>query len=166
VEERKLNLFSFVNSILAGVMVVCFVTAVSRAIGVFESDWMVHQLSQQGELIAFGFLVALEVQLTRRLLEQPDFLSRPWWGRLAGEWGALLLALLVIVWIRTGPPVGWRDIPDLPRLTVEVVAGMEFLAGLFQLLLVWGLSRFLAADLAALVSYLTGGGYTLPVCGI
>jgi hypothetical protein len=149
-EERKLNLFSLVNSVLAGVMAVCFAVAVGRAFGVAGTAWVMDMLAGQRELIALGFLVALEVQLTRRLREPVEVASAVWLRRIATEWGTLFLTVLAVTWIRNGPPLAWRDVPALARLTAGVISMPEFFAGLFLALLVWALSRYLASDLIAL----------------
>jgi hypothetical protein len=156
-EERRLNLFSAVNSVLAAVMAVCFAVAVGRAFGVIETAWVRDVIAGQRELVAFGFLVALEVQLTRRLLEPADVVSSVWLRRILLEFGALFLAVLTVTWIRNGPPLTWRDVPGLARLTLGVISTPEFFAGLFLTLTVWGLSRYLAVDLIALEN--------LPVAG-
>jgi hypothetical protein len=148
-DERRLNLFSIGNSLLASVMVVCFVTAVNRAIGVFESAWFVAVSSLQPEMAVAAFLVAGEVQLSRRLLEPEPVFSREWWARFIPEWAFGLIGLLALVWALRGPRIGWNDIPLLSEKTAEVVRRPEFLEGLLLLIVVWGVSRLLTADLMA-----------------
>ncbi len=150
IEQRKLSIFSIGNSILASTMAVCFVITVSRALSVFEFSWIVDLLSIQRELAVGAFLVALEVQWTRRLLDQHPILSRNWLAAVGVEWGFLIIALLTAVWIRIGPKVTLQDIPALARMTGEMMTSPEFLEGLVLLFGVSGLSRYLTFDLMAL----------------
>jgi hypothetical protein len=150
IEQRKLTVFSFGNSILAAVMAVCCVVTVSRALSVFEFSWIVDLLSIQRELVIGAFLVALEVQWTRRLIEQHPVFSRGWLAAVAVEWGFLLIALLTAVWARIGPKVTLQEIPRLAELTAGVMMRPQFLEGLVLLFMVWGLSRYLAFELTAL----------------
>lgn len=148
--ERRFTAFSFGNSLLASVMVVCFVTTVSRAIGVFERSWLTDLFSIQRELAIGAFFVALEVQWTRRLLEQHPPLSGAWWKFIVSEWGFWLIGLLAVMWITHGPALTLRDVPKLAELTTQVLMLPEFLQGLLLLFAVWGISRFLTIDLMAL----------------
>jgi hypothetical protein len=151
-ERRRLTIFSCGNALLAAVMAVCFAVTVSRALGVFEFSWIVDLLAVQHGLVVGAFLVALEVQLTRRLLEPRDVLSREWLAGFVVEWGVLLAALLAGVWIWIGPRTTLQDLPRLAAMTAEVAARPEFLEGLVLLFVVWGLSRYLAVDLTAMES--------------
>ncbi|MGB7537829.1 MAG: hypothetical protein WBM17_04760, partial [Anaerolineales bacterium] len=148
-EERRVTVFSIGNAVLAGVMVVCFVTTVNRAISVFEVDWFTSLLAMQREITIGAFLVALEVQITRRVFEQNPVLSREWWQRIIPEWAFWLVALLVLVWSAHGPSLTLRDLPQLGEKTAQVLMRPEFTEGLLLLIAVWGISRFLAGDLMA-----------------
>jgi hypothetical protein len=150
VESRRLTVFSFFNSILASVMVVCFAATLSRAIGVFETAWLTGMLSVQRGVMVFAFLVALEVQWSRRLLAPTAILEGEWLKRTIVEWTALLLALLALVWFQYGPRFSLRDLPALSAMTLQVISRREFFTGLFLMAMVWGLSRFLTFDLTAL----------------
>lgn len=149
-ESRRLTVFSFINALLASVMAVCFAVSFSRAVGVFEMDWFAVFLSAGERMMVFGFLVALEVNLSRRLILQTEVLGRDWVKRTLAEWTVLLVILLGLVWIQFGPRFQLRDLSALSSMTLEVVSRMEFFAGLALLVMVWVLSRILTADLTAL----------------
>src|SRR4030042_2010682 len=112
-DDRRVTVFSSANAFLASVMVVCFVMTVNRAIAVFEADWFTGLLSMQREITIGAFLVALEVQITRRVFEQNAVLSREWWQRILPEWAFWLIALPVLIWSRNGPALTPSDLPLL-----------------------------------------------------
>jgi len=148
-DDRRVTVFSIGNMILVSVMVVCFVTTVHRAITVFEADWFTGLLAMQREVTIGAFLVALEVQITRRVFEQHPVLSREWWQQFVPEWAFWLIALLVLIWSTHGPSLTLRDLPQLGEKTVQVLMRPEFTEGLLLLIAVWGISRFFASDLMA-----------------
>jgi hypothetical protein len=148
-DDRRVTVFSTANALLASVMVVCFVITVNRAIAVFEADWFTGLMSMQREITIGAFLVALEVQITRRVFEQDPVLSREWWQRILPEWAFWLIALLVLIWSRNGPAITRSDLPLLGEKTAQVLMRPEFVEGLLLLIAVWGISRFLAIDLTA-----------------
>lgn len=146
-DNRRLNVFSLGNAVLASVMVVCFVTTTLRAIAVFEADWFADFLGLQRGFTIAAFLIALEVQMTRRLLEQHTILSGEWCRAILSEWGSILIGLLALIWVSHGPAVALQDLPRLGEITAQVLKRPEFLEGLLLLAAVWGISRFLANDL-------------------
>jgi hypothetical protein len=148
-EDRRLNVFSLGNAVLAGIMVACFVTTVIRVIAVFDAAWFTGLLGMRREITIGAFLVALEVHLTRRLLEQHMILSWEWCKRILSEWGTILVGLLVLVWVRVGPAVTLADLPRLGEKTSQVLMRPEFLEALLLLIVIWGISRLLATDLIA-----------------
>ncbi len=148
-EERRETVLSIGNALLASVMVVCFMTTLNRAIAVFDVDWFTGLLSMQREITIGALLVALEVQITRRFFEQEPVLSREWFQRIVPEWMFWLIALLLWIWIERGPSLTVNDLPRLGEMTAEVILRPEFLEGLFLLIVVWAISRFLAMDLIA-----------------
>lgn len=149
-KRKRLNIFSFGNAILASAMVVCFIAALFRMLSMFDIVWVEELLSIRRELAIGVFLVALEVQGTRRLFEQHPIFSREWLSAIALEWGSWGILLLAAVWIRFGPRITVRELPALAELSARVVAQPEFLEVLVLWLLTWSLSRYLAADLMAL----------------
>ena len=148
-DDRRITVFSIGNAVLASVMVVCFVMTVNRAIAVFEADWFTGLLGMQREITIGAFLVALEVQIARRLFEQGRFLSREWFQQIVPECVFWLIALLVLIWSKHGPALTLDDLPQLGERTVQVLARPEFIEGLLLLIAVWGISGFLTTDLMA-----------------
>ncbi len=148
-DERRVTVFSIGNAVLASVMVVCFVMNVNRAIAVFEADWFTGLLAIQREITIGAFLVALEVQIARRLFEPSQFLSREWFQQFVPECVFWLIALLVLIWSKHGPALTLYDLPQLGERTGQVLMRPEFIEGLLLLIAVYGISSFLAADLMA-----------------
>ncbi len=148
-DERRVTVFSIGNAVLASVMVVCFVMTIYRAIAVFEADWFTGLLAMQREIIIGAFLVALEVQVARRLFEREQVLSREWFQQIVPECAFWLIALLVLIWSKHGPALTLNDVPLLAEKTTQVLMRPEFLEGLVLLIAVWGISRYLAMDLMA-----------------
>jgi hypothetical protein len=148
-DERRVTVFSIGNAVLASIMVVCFVTTINRAIAVFEADWFTGLLAMQREITIGAFLVALEVQIARRLFEPEQVLSREWFQQIVPECAFWLIALLVLIWSKHGPALALSDLPLLAEKTTQVLMRPEFLEGLLLLIAVWGISRFLAGDLMA-----------------
>jgi hypothetical protein len=148
-DERRVTVFSIGNALLASVMVVCFVLNVNRAIAVFEADWFTGLLALQREITIGAFLVALEVQIARRLFEPSPFLSREWFQQFVPECAFWLIALLVLIWSKHGPALTLSDLPQLGERTGQVLMRPEFIEGLLLLIAVYGISSFLAADLMA-----------------
>jgi hypothetical protein len=149
-EKRRLSVFSLGNSLLASVMVICFVTAAHRTIGLFDDSWRTGLEPLQGGLAAGAFFIALEVQITRRLWDAVPLFGREWWGRIIPEAVLILLGTLILAWSANGPAITLRDIPALSRLTVGVLRRPEFVESLLVAAAAWGLSRFLTIDLMAL----------------
>jgi hypothetical protein len=148
-DDRRITIVSIGNMVLASIMVVCFVTTVNRTIAVFETDWFTGLLAMQREITIGAFLVALEVQITRRVFEQHPVLSREWWQEILPEWAFWLIALLALIWSAHGPSLTLRDLPQLGEKTVQVLMRPEFSEGLLLLIAVWGISRYMASDLMA-----------------
>ncbi|MBN2086514.1 MAG: DUF4129 domain-containing protein [Anaerolineales bacterium] len=144
-----MTVFSIGNTVLGSAMVVCFILTVNRAIAVFEADWFTGLLSMQREIIIGAFLVALEVQITRRVFDPDPVLSREWWQRILPEWAFWLVALLLLIWSKHGPALTLSDLPQLGEKTAQVLRRPEFVEGLLLLIAVWGISRFLTNDLMA-----------------
>jgi hypothetical protein len=151
--ERRLTLFSFSSSILASIMAVCLAVVFGRLISLAESSWPMELFEIRGGMIVGVFLVALEVQWTRRLIEPRPLLTSGWWKAIGIEWGLLILGLLAMIWITEGPAFALRDLRSFSTWNFPEAIRAEHIEGFLLLLAVWGFSRFLAADLIPLENF-------------
>ena len=144
--ERRLTMFSFSSSMLASIMAVCLAVVFGRLISLVESSWVLDLLEIRGVMIVGFFLVALEVQWTRRLIEPRPLLTSGWWKAIGIEWGLLILGLLAMIWITEGPAMALRDLRSFSTWNFPEAIRAEHVEGFLLLLAVWGFSRLLAAD--------------------
>jgi Na+-transporting methylmalonyl-CoA/oxaloacetate decarboxylase gamma subunit len=149
-DERRITLFSFGNSLLASFMAICLAATFARLINLVASSWVLDLFALQNGWIVGVFLVALEVQWTRRLIEPRPALSARWWKGVGIEWGLLILGLLAMIWLTEGPEFALRDLQAFSTWNLLEAIRVEHVEGLLLLLTVWGFSRYLVADLLPL----------------
>ncbi len=148
--QRRLTLYSFCNSLLASFMAVCLAVAFGRLISLVESSWVLDLPAiQRGWMVAV-FLVALEVQWTRRLIEPPLALSGSWWKGVGIEWCLLILGLFAMIWVTEGSEFALTDLQAFSTWNFLEAIRAEHVEGFLLLLIVWGFSRYLVADLSSL----------------
>ncbi len=151
--ERRLTVFSLVNSLLCSVMAVCLAAAAGRLISVIDSSWLGDLFSIHNGLIVGFFLVSLEVQFSRRLMAPRDLLSLDWLKAVAVEWFFLLIGLWGLIWLAEGPDFAMQDLQALSNWNFVGLIRPEYLLGLTLLLLVWGFNRYLVGDLMPLEDF-------------
>jgi hypothetical protein len=149
-EDRRLTPFSLANSLLASVMAVCLAAVGGRLIGMFGDSWLSDLLVIRNGLIVGLFLVALEVQWTRRLAEPHSVLSLDWIKAFLLEWVLLLLGLWTLIWLAEGPDFAMEDLRAMAAWDLTGAIRGEHMVGLTLLFLVWGFSRYLVGDLIPL----------------
>ncbi len=149
-EERRLTLYSLSNSLLVSVMAVCLAAVAGRLIGLFGESWISDLLAIRNGLIIGFFIVAMEVQLTRRLMTPHPVLSPDWFKGVFLEWFLLLLGLWTLIWLAEGPDFALEDLRALSAWSITGAIRSEHMVGLSLLFLVWGFSRYLVGDLLPL----------------
>jgi len=149
-EERRLTSFSLANSLLVSVMAVCLAAVAGRLVGLFGESWLSDLLAIRNGLIVGLFLVALEVQWTRRLMAPHPVLSLDWFTGVLLEWFLLLLGLWTLIWLAEGPDFAAEDLRAMSAWNFTGAIRGEHMVGLSLLFLVWGFSRYLVADLIPL----------------
>jgi hypothetical protein len=148
--DRRMTLASWINALLAGVMVACLAAALNR-VG-YAAEFSALPGPSDVPILAFGgsFLVALEVQLTRRLLPSHLMFSRAWLRAVILEWACLLFGMVLLVWLAGGWEFALGEIRAMPGDVLAVFQKRQYLAGLIVLFVSWGASRVLVTELTAL----------------
>jgi hypothetical protein len=157
--QNRLKLLSVGNAILASVMVVCLAVAVARLILALLKFPSLEQPAVQAMGLLGLFLVALEVQFTRRWQEYHFPFSHLWWKAILTEWGLLSLGMLTFVWLAKGGVITLPGILALPKNALLDITRSEYFLGFCLLGLTWSASRYLVSALSAMENS------ALPVSG-
>jgi MFS family permease len=147
---RRLSFASWINALLASIMVACLAAAGSRIGQALAASSMPGLSGIPILVVAGSFLVAMEVQLTRRLLPQYLLFGRAWIRAVVMEWTCLLFSMVFLVWFAGGWEFTLGEIRAMPGDLLAVFQKWEYLAGFLVLLLSWGASRVLVTELIAL----------------
>lgn len=146
----RLTSTAWINAILASGMAACLAASAGRIGEAIRPPLASYWQGAPLLLAGIAFLVAMEVQLSRRLREQHATFSRESLSASLVEWTLLLLGLVLVTWLSRGWEYTWQEIRALPGGIHTVLLKREYLEGFLVLVLAWGSSRILAGELIAL----------------